>query len=249
MDVLIPFDKDTISKVSLAICLVYGTILFLAPQKARDMYGQNVELKDPISIQVIYFLLQRSALCDVSTVVIWYLHVEAGLSRDKAVGVATLPWILLCLHSLLNETTQKMGSSPRVEYQALFFFVLTAYATLSETTYSTLATKILFGWGLVNGLMAYMYPAAIGTIYGTPEREDHVLFLRRYYGMHLLNFAAFGGSFASGMDLFDALGLLWAVGFALTVGLLNDIDRTKTAKKPIYAWLVLAAFFAVTLLM
>jgi hypothetical protein len=105
MDVLIPFDKDTISKVSLAIIFVYGTIIFLAPQKAGDIYGHNVELKDPINIQVIRFILQRSALCNISVVVIWYLHFEAGLSRDKAVGVATLPWILVCLHSLLNETT------------------------------------------------------------------------------------------------------------------------------------------------
>jgi hypothetical protein len=249
MDVLIPFDKDTISKVSLAILFFYGTIIFLAPQKAGDIYGRNVELKDPKSVQVIHYLLQRSALCNMSMVVMWYLHFEAGLSRDKAVGICALPWILMCLHSLLNETMQKMGSSPRVEYQALFFFILTAYATLSETTYSNLATKIQTGWGLVNGLAAYMYPAAIGTMYGIPEREDYVLFLRRYYGMHLLVLAVFGGSFVHGRNLFDMLGLFWAVGFALTVGLWKDIDRMKTAKKPIYAWLVLAAFFAVTLLM
>jgi hypothetical protein len=249
MDVLIPFDKDTISKVSLAILLVYGTIIFLAPQKARDIYGRNVELKDPKSDLAIRYLLQRSGMCNMSLVVIWYLHFEAGLSRDKAVGVSTLAWILLCLHSLLNETTQKMGTSNRVEYQTLFFSVLTSYATLSETTYSNLATKILSGWLLVNGLLAYMYPAAIGTLYGTPEREEYVLLVRRCYGMDLLMLAVFAGSLAHGVNLVDGLGAVWAVGFALMAGLLKDFDRMKTAKKPIYAWLVLGAFFAVTLLM
>jgi hypothetical protein len=53
----------------------------------------------------------------------WYLHFEAGLSHDKAVGVGTLAWILLCLHSLLNETMQKMGfKKPLLKYHSLFSF-------------------------------------------------------------------------------------------------------------------------------
>jgi hypothetical protein len=250
MDVLIPFDKDAISKVFLAIIFVYGTIIFLAPQKARDLYRRNVELKDPKSDQVIQYIVQRCGASDMSMAVMWYLHFEAGeLSRGVAAGVVTLAWIMLCLHSLLNETMQKMESSPRAEYVSLFFFGLTAYATLSETTYSNLATKILSGWTLVNGLSLYMYPAAIGTLYGLREREDYVLLVQRSYGMHLLILGVFSGAFAHGMKSEDVLGYTSAVGFVLTAGLLKDFDRMKTAKKPIYAWMVLQAFFAVTLLM
>jgi hypothetical protein len=105
MDTLKPLldNQDVIAQVSMAIGLIYGLLIFLAPHKTRDIFNiKALELKDPKGWEVCDYIRQRCALCMLTPPVVWWLHVEAGLSRDEAIGVALLPWILLCLHSLLN---------------------------------------------------------------------------------------------------------------------------------------------------
>ena len=125
-------DKYTIAKVSGVIIAFYGTVLFLAPQKAHDLYGTKdvlLKLKDPRSPLVIEYLVRRGALTMVTLPAMWYLHVDAGLSREKAAGVCTLPMILFCLHSLLNEIPKQVGSSSRVDISSLMVYIPVAYVT------------------------------------------------------------------------------------------------------------------------
>jgi hypothetical protein len=250
--ILDSLDKYTIAKVSGAILAFYGTIMFLAPQKARDLYGtKDVQLKDPKSPLVLESLVQRGALAFVTGPAMWYLHVDAGLSREKAAGVCLLPSILFCLHSLLNEIPKQMGSSVRVDISCLMIYIPVAYATLSGVSsyYSDLALKSLWGWTLANGLLLYMTPSAIDTLYDIPEREEFVLLERTIYGANLINVALFGGAFAWGMDDAKAVGLGWASAFVTTLLNVKQFQKFNVATGPIYIWLALMAFFAITLLL
>jgi hypothetical protein len=240
--------KDVIAQVSGVICVLHGLIMFLAPQKGRDLYNtKDLELKDPKSWEIHDYIGQRCALCLITSPVAWWLHVEVGMSRDEAVGVVLLPWILLCLHSLLNEKPQQLGSSPRADYMSLAMFSFVAHATLTHTIYSNLAVKILAGFTLANGLLAFMNPAAIGSLYGTPEREDFINLMRRMYGNNLNSLAAFIGAFAWGLPHLKAVGIAWATAGVGMVLLLGDLKKFKVAMAPIFVWLVLMAFFGITL--
>jgi hypothetical protein len=248
--ILDSLDKYTIAKVSGAILACYGTILFLAPQKAYDMYGtKGVKLKDPKSPLVIDYIVQRSALAGVTCPAMWYLHIEAGLSREKAAGVCLLPSILFSLYSLLNEIPKQMGSSLRVEISSLIMYVPVAYATLSGASYSDLALKILWSWTLANGLLLYMNPSSIDTVYNTPEREEFILLNRTTYGAKLINLALFGGAFALGTDVAKALGITWASAFVTTLLNMKNFQKFNFSSGPIYIWLALMAFFALALLL
>jgi hypothetical protein len=243
--------KDVIAQVSGAICVLYGLVFFLAPKKGRHLYNsKDLVLKDPKSLEICDYLVQRSALCLITSPVTMWLHVDVGLSRDEAVGLAVLPWILLCLHSLLNETHQSFGSSPRADYISLFMFCCVACATLTHATFSSLAVKILSGFTMANGLLAFMSPAAIGTLYGTPEREDFILLMIRSYGLNLIIAAVFTAAFASGVPQLKTIGITWA---AACVGLLvfllnNSLKKFKVAMAPVFISLALMAFFGITLL-
>jgi hypothetical protein len=249
--ILDSLDQSIIAKVSGAILAIYGTILFLAPRKARDLYGTKVELKDPErSRLVIEYMVQRHALAVVTAPAIWYLHVEAGLSREKAAGVCLLPWILLCLHSLLNGIPKKMGSTTHAETSDLIVFISVAYATLSGASFSDLALKSLWGWTLASGLLLYMNPSVIDTLYGgTPEREGLVLLQWTALGANLISLALFGGAFALGMEDAKALGIAWASGFVTTLLNTKNFKKFNVSAGPIYVWLASAAFFAITLLL
>jgi hypothetical protein len=240
--------KDVIAKVSGAICAFYGLIMFLAPQKGRDLYNtKDLELKDPKSWEVHDFIGRRHALCMITASVAWWLHVELDMSRDEAIGVVTLPWILLCLHSLLNETPKQLGSSPRADYVCLAMFSFVAYATLTHATYSNLSVKILAGFALANGLMLFMNPAATGSLYGAPERDDFINLIRRCYGNNLIALGAFTGTFAWGLPHLKAVGITWATVGVGMFFLLDDLKKFKVAMAPMFVWLVLAAFFGITL--
>jgi uncharacterized protein YjeT (DUF2065 family) len=245
---LIDQKKDVIAYVSGAICVLYGLIFFLAPQKARDLYFTNdLKLKDPKSWEVCDFVQQRFALCLITSPVAWWLHVEAGLSRDEAIGVVALPWILLCLHSLLNETCQKLGSSPKADYICLAVFSYVAFATLTHATYSNLSVKLLAGFTLAHGLLSFLNPAGIGSLYGTPEREDFILLRRRSYGNGIISVSVFTAAFASGVPQLKTVGITWIVAGIGQVLLLEDLKKFKVVMAPILFWLVLAAFFGITL--
>jgi hypothetical protein len=249
--ILDSLDQSIIAKVSAAILAIYGTLFFLAPQKARDLYGtKDVELKDPRSPLVLDYIEQRIALAVITGPAIWYLHVEAGLSRDKAAGVCLLPWILVCLHSLLNEMPKKMGSTNRANTSSLIMFISVAYATLSGASFSDLALKTLWGWTLANGLLLYMNPSAIDTLYGgAPERDGLVLLQMTTYGADLISVALFGVAFALGMEDTKAVGIGWASVFVTTLLNMKNFQKFNISTGPIYIWLALMAFFAITLLL
>lgn len=245
-------DKYTIAKASGVMLAFYGTILFLAPQKAHDLYGTNdvlLKLKDPKSSLVIDYLVRRGAIVMVTLPAMWYLHVDAGLSREKAAGVCILPMILFCLHSLLNELPKQMGSSSRADISSLVISIPVAYVTLSGASYSDIALKSFWGYSLATGLLAYFTPSAIDTVYDTPEREEFVLLQRSVFGANLINVALFGGAFAMGMDDTKAVGIAWASAFFTLLLKLKDLQKFNLSTGPIYIWLALQAFFAFTLLL
>jgi hypothetical protein len=245
-------DKYTIAKVSGAILAFYGTVLFLAPQKVHDLYGTKdvvLKLEDPKGPMVIEYLVRRGALIMLTLPAMWYLHVEAGLSREKAAGVCILPMILFCLHSLLNEIPKQMGSSNRVDVSSLMIYIPVACVTLSGATYSDFALKSLWGWALANGLLCYMTPSAIDTVYDTPQREEFVLLQRSMFGAHLINVSLFGGAFAMGMDDAKSVGIAWASAFVTTLWKMKDFQKFNVSTGPVYIWLASMAFFAITLLL
>jgi hypothetical protein len=127
----------------------------------------------------------------------------------------------------------------------MFSFV--AHATLMHVTYSTLSVKILSGFTLANGLLAFMNPAAIGSLYGTPEREGFINLIRRMYGNNLNSLAVFIGAFAWGLPQLKALVIACATGAVGMFFLLNEVKKFKVAMAPIFVWLVLLAFFGITL--
>jgi hypothetical protein len=240
--------KDVIVQVSGVISVLHGLLLFLAPQNGRELYNmKDLELKDPKSWEIHDFVSRRSALCMITSPVAYWLHVLVGMSRDEAVGVTILPWILLCLHSLLNGKWQQLNSSPRADYICLAMFSFVAHATLTHATYSNLAVKILAGFTLANGLMLFMSPAAIGSLYGTAECEEFIDLIGRCYGMNLNSLAAFVGAFAWGLPLLKTIAIAWATAGVGMFLLLEDFKKFKLGMGPIYGWLVLMAFFGITL--
>jgi hypothetical protein len=93
-----------------------------------------------------------------------------------------------------------------------------------------------------------MTPSAIDTVYDTPEREEFVLLERTTFGAGLICLALFGGAFTLGMDDTKAVGINWASAFVTTLLNMKNFHKFNLSTGPIYIWLALMAFFAITLL-
>jgi hypothetical protein len=110
--------------------------------------------------------------------------------------------------------------------------------------------KTLWGWTLANGLLLYMNPSLIDTLYGgTPERDGLVILEMTTYGANLINLALFGVAFVLGMEASKAVGIGWASAFVTTLLNMKEFQKFNISTGPIYIWLALMAFFAITLLL
>ena len=251
MDVGVMVDKVAVAKMSLVFPFIHWLLLFLAPQRI-SVYRKEAqpELKNPKATPLfIKYLLQRRCLCNLGTMVVWYLHYELGLTKEVSIGLTILPWILITLHSLLNEVTTRMGHNNRVEYVCLAVFVPAAYATLGQKEYADLTLKILYVVTLCHGVLVYVNPSGVDTLYGAEVPEDAVLDMRRWYGSDLTAVVLFGMTLLTyDVDAAKSMGIIYASYFVLTAGVMRLTDLSRLDIRPLYAWLGYMAFFGFYLL-
>jgi hypothetical protein len=110
MDSIFTVDfKYNLGKATAVLCAIYSLPLILAPQIGRELYtSKKPEFKDPeITWKVVDVLTQMEGLCILSCDLTWWLHVVEGMSRDKAIGVASLLWLVfnLNMHSQRGRQT------------------------------------------------------------------------------------------------------------------------------------------------
>lgn len=145
----IPFTSNHqyyLAKYSAVLCFVYGLYFVLVPHKGKNVYlKQKPELKDPHGWDVFDLVVLRQSMCILTPAVVFWLHVEAGISLDESFGVALIPWIVMLLHSILNETLKKKvgAKSASGDYSQLIGCSVAAFATLSHSDYSKLSVKVL----------------------------------------------------------------------------------------------------------
>jgi hypothetical protein len=109
---LCPLDHLTTARIANAFLFLHGGWVFLAPKKSRAFYGVK-ELPDPTSTGLIDYLSQRAAMATLTVPFIWWFHIEQGMSLEISVGLSVLPWIVMCLHSILNDMPTEFGFTLR----------------------------------------------------------------------------------------------------------------------------------------
>ena len=234
--------KFNIAVVTGTLSFFYGLVLVLAPQKKIDGYmTEKIQFKDPeVSWLVLHALIQQEALCIVTATGTWGLHVVEGLSREQAIGVGVLPWIVFTLYILLNDYPKRTRSSSRSQYSNLMVFGAVVYATLGNTTYSNIAAKTLVGFALAHGLLLFLAPAMLSPLYNLAERESGVLFGRQSLGNNMISMSALLGALAWDATPLQAAGFSWA---SLALGLLlmrPACIENKVCMSKVTAWTVLA---------
>jgi hypothetical protein len=140
------------------------------------------------------------------------------LSHEKAAGGFFNPWIILCLHSLLNGIPKEMGSTTRIETSSFIMFISVAYVTLSGMTFLELALKTLWGWTLAKWAIVVYQSICNRYLVRYFGTQGLILLVRTTYGANLINFAIFGGAFAAlGMEGVKVICIAWASAFVPTL--------------------------------
>lgn len=244
-------EKYQIAKAAEAFIFVYGLYIFLAPHKAREIYNpKELKLKDPQGEHILDLMRQRAHLSMVLTAAAWFLHVQYDLSRDQAIGIATMPWVLTSLHGILNDTLKKTGvSTNRSEHHILIMSGAATFATLTDhAPYLKIILKIFYTWVAAVAITMYAAPNAVGTLYGCPEREDYLMFSRRCYGHQLLMGASCMLAMLWGVKNLQVVAFGWAVAFVGFFPLIGEMIKHNFEMMPIYFWLALQAFVVTCLL-
>lgn len=237
-------DKDAVARSASVVAGVYGGLGALSPAKMAEAYGMGFS---PVTI----FIGERAATAIYTGTILWWALAQKGASLNTAVGISILPWILLSLHSILNDKPKEMGFPVNVEYLQLAINSCVAHATLTNAEYADSATKGIALWGLLNSMLLFFNPVLFGKVYGTAERDDSVYFARRNYGNNLGSLSVLIGSLALGKDTTTSMGYSWLsnlLGLATMMFITKDIEKQNIEKAPCYAWLVFMSFVVYVLL-
>ena len=235
-----------------ALLLVHGLTIVLAPHRGRELYmkpGQKPDFKDPdLSWRVIDNVNQLANMCMISCALVWWLIVQEEFPVDKAMGVMCLIWVVFNLYVLLNDIPQKVNASPRSNYINVVTLSLVAYATLGNTEYARLANKIESCFVLANGVIFFVNPSSVGTLYAIPDREDCVMVARRNFGNNLTAMGVVLCALAWDVPTMQANGLAWAsVGLGL-LWLAPVFKKHNHNMTMIYGWLIIMFFCAAVFL-
>ena len=216
-----------------------------APKKVNQLYG--IEDISPI----LEYISVHSGMTMVSNIICWYFRAIKETSVNTAVGLSMIPWIVLGVHSILNEKPKELGFPLWAEWFNLVFFSVVAHATLTSADYANSATKAIAIWALLNGLLLAANPALFGKVYQTAERDDVVLLGRRNYGYNLCCTAVFLYSLATEVNMSKAVGYSWVpalVGLISMMFITKDFDKLNLPMgPPVYFWLFVEALVVYTL--
>jgi hypothetical protein len=251
MDTLLTADMQfNLAMVGELITFLYGLPLVLAPHKKLEVYGveEKMEFKSEAEKLHVLIIVCEENLALITCSIIFFLIAFKDFDREVAIGVSTVPWLILMLFSLLNEIPQKVGNPTKDIYTNIIVFAFVEYTTIMETDYSTLAVKLLSGFTLTHGLFLLLFPATHAAFWGNTEGRDVVMFSQRCAGANLLNLGVFGFSLIAELPLVLCCGLGWVVAFFTMLLLLSDCRKFDIDMSKIYGWIVVIAFFAVTLL-
>jgi hypothetical protein len=230
------------------IAFLYAFPITLAPRKKMEFYGiENFEFKDEVEREHVYSIICQENLAVVTGSIIFWLIAFMDIDREVAIGVATIPWIVLMLFFALNELPQKIGNSTRVVHSNIVIFSFLAYVTVTKTEYSSLAVKLLAGFSLTHGLFLLLSPTAYATFWGNIEGRDIVILARRCAGANVLDLAVFLFALIAGLPPLSCCSLAWGCGFFFTLLLVGECQKFNIETSKIYGWLVVNALLAVTL--
>ena len=242
--------QNNLNLAAAVLCIVYSIVLVLAPHKARDLYvKQAPEFKDPeFSWKVVDHITRFSSLCILMCGVCWWLVVMEGVSREKAIGVVSLMGVVHNLHTLLNDIPKQLNMSPRSTVINIMVFSAVAYATLGNTDFANLASKIVACFGLANGLLLFANPGFLEILYNIPDRESFGMLCRRDAGNNLISLSVYLCGLAWDLPQIKACGLSWAsVGIGLVL-LLPEMKKHHGNLTRIGAWILFMGFSAVVFL-
>jgi len=239
-----------IAKATGVLGFSHALVLVLAPFKEKAYVSKEYEhVKNPEILGSIRYGVRWTHMCTINLQLTWWLHVEQGLPREQAIGLGTIPWIVLCLYAWLNDVPKTIGHKNNALYATLTAQGIGAYATLINTAYASFASKFLAMWALMNGMVLFLSPILGGSIYKlSPRLEEHkIIVTRKRFGSHLLTLGIFLCGFAWGIPKLFALGMAWATIFVGTLLMIQDYKAIKVDMKKINSWLVAMALCAFTL--
>ena len=227
---------------------LYALPLTLAPHKQHELYFvKPLEFKSDTEKEHVLSINCQENLALVTCTLIFGLVAFNDFDREVAIGVSVVPWLILMLFFLLNEYPQKFGNSTKGLYCNVAMFAFVAYATIMETEYSSLAVKLLAGFTVTHGLFLLLSPTTHAAFWGNVESGDFLMFTARCLGANVLDLGVMLCALIAGLPLVLCCGLGWACAFFTFLLLLGDFQKFNMDMPKVYGWMVVMAFFAVTL--
>mmetsp|Transcript_48435 Transcript_48435/g.134729 ORF Transcript_48435/g.134729 Transcript_48435/m.134729 type:complete len:285 (-) Transcript_48435:175-1029(-) len=265
-DDFFPADKYAIAFWFEWFMIAYGTIVCLAPAKFRVFLGFKTgwtETNPKVSMAVFDWFHQRSFLAMVTHGLCWILFDSVGLKPTEVYALAGLPWIVISLHSLLNEIPKEMNTSIRPDAQILTMMLVLNFLLFIGSPHLLLIEKIVSTLTMIAGLQLYFAPALSASVYKFPQHHAEqpiVVQHMKYYGIQLIVMTILGGTLvwqvgeedtdkeASRAVVLNSLAVSWLVDVILYIPMLSSAKTTFTNMNHIYAWIVVTVAVASLLL-
>lgn len=243
-----PLNEASVAKAATCFLGAYGGLIVLSPKKMIEGYGLGATPETD-------FVGKNSGVSIFSAALAMWCRIFKDSSVNHAAGLATIPWILCCVHSILNDKPKEIGYPAAVDYLNLAIFVFGAFATLTDASYANNVVKAMALWALANGLILAVNPVAFGKSYhvkqmGVIGRDELLMYSWKTYGYDLIWLGIFMGLMGSGVDDLKAIGYSWLPGLIYLITVLftsKEAEKFGMPKGPLYAWLIVEAIVLGTL--
>ena len=231
---MLPFglvlNKDLMAKVADLFFMGQASTAWLAPYRTCQKYG--------LSNKLINVATNRKlAAAYLGSAVLMYGLLFQKCTLNTAVGGAAVAWMMEQLKARLDYEAEKVGRPVIGEYLVAMCATLTAYATLYNTPWASLAIRISALLQLTAGLSFFLVPATMCKVWKVPvgisispedkkrlaeykeqlKQYNEAVFLHRYMGVALVFAGILQTVLAWDGTVYKAIGS--AYGFLFSINL------------------------------
>ena len=223
-------DSTTVATVGASLFCANGIYCGIAPGPASEAYG----LKDASFevTQVIKYLGYTFVAFSILA-----LAVLKGVSVNRAIAWAQVPWILVGLDNIWNGIAKKLGQPDFAPFLLLAINCATAYCGFTDTS-MPLAATLNAAWCGLNGVFFALKPDKGAEAWGMKADAKFEAMMKNM-GYALTACAVLTYYVANGADITTA------IGYAFVPTLLSIIDQLLVSKgfetlgadpAPAYVW-------------
>lgn len=209
-------------KVASALMGTNAAVMYLAPEKAGEMYGMPQKNITPLAS----FFCEVSGAIFLTMAIAAWLSVANGMDLPTAIAWGNVPSCVQALGMLLNDKAGELGFGALSKWAPTVMNVAFTAALFGKLGVDTdTALKVWAAWGLLNGAGAYLAPDKFMEAWDASLAGGAEAAMAKFFGQVILCTSVLPAAVA-----FGGSSVLEGVAYAFAAFAITDVDALFIGK-------------------